>query len=214
MSAAPAFLFDLDGTLADTLPDLAASVNFVRALHDLQPLDDATVRGYLGDGARALLSRALAELAPDAAALERSYADYIADHEQRCTQSPRLFAGVTEHLVELRERGHPIAVVTNKPERFALPVVRCLGLDVFTSVVVGGDTLPTRKPDPAMLSHALRLLGAEDDGATMVGDGLQDLRAGKALGLRTIACLFGYGDPTALEAEGPDVLWGRFGAER
>jgi len=211
VSAAAAFLFDLDGTLADTLPDLAASTNHVRTLHDLPPVPDATVRGFLGDGAQALLRRALAERSLDEAALERAFERYAEHHAQHCHDRPRLFPRVAEHLGALRDRGHPIAIVTNKPERFAAPVVRSLGLHEFTSVVVGGDTLKTRKPDPAMLAHALRLLGAEASGATMVGDGLQDLRAGKALDLRTIACLYGYGDPGALIAAGPDALWSQFG---
>ena len=214
MTRAPAILFDLDGTLADTLPDLAASANHVRALHDLAPVDAATVRGYLGDGAKALLRRALAERAPDEAALKRAYESYVAHHARCCTDRCRLFPGVIEHLTTLRERGHPMAVVTNKPERFAVPVVRHLGLDDFAAAVVGGDTLPTRKPDPAMLEHALDLLGADRAGATMVGDGLQDLRAGQALGLRTIGCLFGYGDAAQLASAGADALWVRFGASR
>ncbi|MFN3244772.1 MAG: HAD family hydrolase [Planctomycetota bacterium] len=210
MNPAPAFLFDLDGTLADTLPDLAASTNHVRERHDLPPVDDETVRSYIGDGARTLLRRALAERDPDEAAIEQAFALYVEHHEQQCTQDSRLFVGAYDHLVELRERGHPIAVVTNKPERFAIPVVRFLGLDAFTDVVVGGDTLPTKKPDPAMLQLALDRLGAPLEGCTMVGDGLQDLRAGKALGARTIACLFGYGDPAALRGEGADEFWRAF----
>ena len=80
----------------------------------------------------------------------------------------------------------------------------------FTDVVIGGDTLPTRKPDPAMLRHAAERLGADAATTTMIGDGLQDLRAGKAFGARTIGCLFGYGDPAKLRAEGADVFWGAF----
>lgn len=210
MNPAPAFLFDLDGTLADTLPDLAASTNHVRKRHDLPAVDLATVRTYIGDGARTLLRRALAERDPDEAALDRAFAQYIEHHEEQCTKDSRLFVGAYDHLVELRERGHPIAVVTNKPERFAIPVCRFLGIDAFTDVVVGGDSLPTKKPDPAMLELALERLGASVDGATMVGDGLQDLRAGKALGVRTIGCLFGYGDPAKLREEGASTFWEAF----
>lgn len=211
VSAAPAFLFDLDGTLADTLPDLRASTNHVRARYDLPAADAATVRTFIGDGARTLLRRALAPRAPDDAELDRAYELYVEHHEAQCVRESKLFDGAAAHLRALRDAGHPIAVVTNKPERFALPVVQHLGLHEFTQVVVGGDTLPTKKPDPAMLTHALRQLGAAVDGATMVGDGLQDLRAGKALGVRTVACLFGYGDAAALRQEGADTYWSAFG---
>lgn len=210
VTSKPAFLFDLDGTLADTLPDIAATTNHVRAVHDLPEVDLATVRSYIGDGARMLLQRALADRQPDDAMLDAAFATYVLHHETCCTVDTRLFPGVHEHLVALREAGHPIAIVTNKPERFAVPVARFLGLDAFTDVIVGGDTLPTKKPDPAMLQHALERLGAPRHGATMVGDGLQDLRSGKRLGIATIACLFGYGDPEALRREGADVFWQAF----
>ncbi len=213
MSRPAAFLFDLDGTLADTLPDLAASTNHVRGAHGLPPVAEDAVRRFVGDGARTLLRRALAELgdAVDDALLDRAFAAYAAHHMEQCTTRTAAYPGVREHLDALRRRGHPLAVVTNKPERFAVPVVRHLGLADLLPVVVGGDTLPVKKPDPAPLRHALDRLGAAADGATMVGDGVQDLRAGKALGARTIGCLFGYGDPALLRAEGADRWWRAFG---
>jgi phosphoglycolate phosphatase len=211
VSTAPAFLFDLDGTLADTLPDLAASTNHVRALHGLSAVDAATVRGFVGDGARALLRLALAETTPDEAAIDDAFEAYVEHHAAQCTRACRLFPGVHQHLQQLADLGHPMAVVTNKPERFARPVVAHLGIDAFTAVVVGGDTLPTRKPEPAMLAYALERLGAPAHDATMVGDSLQDLAAGKALGAKTIACLFGYGEERALRAEGADAYWSAFG---
>jgi phosphoglycolate phosphatase len=212
----PPFLFDLDGTLADTLADLAASANHVRDLHGLPPVPVATVRMFVGDGARTLLQRALEDVLPtdEAArqqALDAAFADYVAHHDAQCTVLARTFPGVREHLERLHAAGHPLAVVTNKPERFAVPIVRHLQLDDLLPVVIGGDTLPQKKPDPAPLHHALRQLGAAPNGGTMVGDGLQDLRAAKAGGLRTIACLFGYGDPAALRREGADGYWRAFG---
>lgn len=216
MSTPPAFLFDLDGTLADTLADIAASTNHVRTLRELPPVDVATVRTWIGDGARMLLRRALAELEErgetvDDALLDAASEQYGEHHDRQCTGETTLFEGAHEHLTMLRERGCRLAVVTNKPERFAVPVVRHLGLDAFTDVVIGGDTLTTKKPDPNMLFHAIERLGCDRADATMVGDGLQDLRAGKAAGVRTIACLFGYGDREALRREGADVFWQRFG---
>lgn len=208
--AKPAILFDLDGTLADTLPDIAASTNHVRQLHGLAAVDAQMVRSYIGDGARTLLQRALAEVQPAADTLESAFAHYVEHHREQCTKLARLFPGVPAHLEQLRQLGHAIAVVTNKPEQFAVPVVRQLGLMEFTAVVIGGDTLPTKKPDPAMLRHAIARLQSDLATATMVGDGLQDLRPAKQLGMRTIACLYGYGDPAALRKEGADVLWEAF----
>lgn len=211
------FLFDLDGTLADTLADIAASTNHVRARHGLPALPDATVRTFVGDGARTLLRRALQPVLAAGEAAERqidaAFARYAEHHAAQCTVHARLYPGVRTVLEQLAARGHRLAVVTNKPERFAVPIVRHLGLADLLPVVVGGDTLPQKKPDPAPLRFALAQLGANehDRGATMVGDGVQDLRAGKAAGLRTIACLFGFGEPRALRQEGADGFWRGFG---
>ncbi|MBL9078349.1 MAG: HAD hydrolase-like protein [Planctomycetes bacterium] len=216
MPAPPPFLFDLDGTLADTLADLTASTNHVRARRDLPPLDAAAVRSFVGDGARALLRRALAPVLPaDTAAaeadLDAAFADYCAHHDRQCTVHARPFPGVRAHLEQLAARGHRLAVVTNKPSRFAVPIVRHLRLDDLLPVVVGGDTLAEKKPAPAPLWFALERLGAPRTAGTMVGDGLPDLRAARAAGLGAIACLFGYGDPAALRREGADAYWRAFG---
>ena len=214
--ALPAFLFDLDGTLAHTLPDLQASTNHVRAVYGLPeaPLD--VVRSFVGDGAHTLLRRALQPVLPTTTAaqailLEAAFATYVAHHERQCTGKATLYPGVREHLRGLHERGHPLGVVTNKPERFTLPLLAHLGLTPLLGAIVGGDTLLQKKPDPAPVLHALRTLAAEVHTATMVGDGVQDLRAAKAAGVRTIACLFGYGDPVALRVEAAHVYWRAFG---
>ena len=130
-----------------------------------------------------------------------------------CTRLAAPYPHARAHLTALRERGHPLAVVTNKPERFAVAVVAQHRLADLFGAVAGGDTLPQKKPDPAPLRHALAQLGAPVAGSVKVGDGLQDLQAAQRLGLGTIACLFGYGDPAALRAEGADRYWTAFGRE-
>jgi len=109
------------------------------------------------------------------------------------------------------QRGHPLAIVTNKPERFVLRITAHLDLDRFFPVIVSGDTLARRKPDPDQIHHALDRLDAAGRGGTMIGDGETDLRAGKAAGLRTIGCLYGYRPAAALRAEGADEFWTAFG---
>lgn len=217
----PPFLFDLDGTLADTLADIAASTNHVRARHGLPALPDATVRTFVGDGARTLLARALHDVLPaEAAARERAldaaFDVYGEHHQHQCTVHARLYPGAHDHLQALHAAGHRLAVVTNKPERFAVPLVAHLGLAPLFRCVLGGDSLPVKKPDPAPLRHALQQLGWPKDAAslrlaTMVGDGVQDLRAGRAAGVRTIGCLFGFGEPAKLRAERADGYWRAFG---
>jgi phosphoglycolate phosphatase len=211
------WLFDLDGTLAETLFDITGSVNHVRGRYGLPALPADAVRAFVGDGARTLLRRALtvatepdgAQL--DEALLDEAFAAYCGHHETQCTATVRAYPGVRRFLERLRRDGHPCAVVTNKPERFARRIVAHLGLADLLPVVIGGDTLPQRKPDPAPLRAALRASGEELDRGTMVGDGENDLRAGRALGIETIACLFGYRSEAALRAVGADSYWHRFG---
>jgi len=211
-----AFLFDLDGTLAETLPDIAASCNHVRSRHGLPPADLAAVRAFVGDGARALLARALHDALPGAgtrreAMLDDALAMYVDHHHAQCTVHARLFPGVLPFLERERAAGRRLGVVTNKPERFARPLLAHLGVADLLGAIVGGDTLPQRKPSPEPLRAALRELGIAAASAVMVGDGVQDLRAGKAAGLSTIGCLFGYGDIATLRAEGADAWWASFG---
>lgn len=214
------FLFDLDGTLADTISDIAASTNHVRTACGLQPLPEDGVRNCIGRGASTLLRRAIPELGyrEDDPRWHDLLRLYVAHHDVQCTATAKLYPFVLAHLTALRERGHKMAVVTNKPERFAAVVVRHLGLADLLPVVVGGDTLPQKKPDPAPLLFALHQLGVTTQDlplgnpiGTMVGDGEADLRAGRAAGLRTIACLYGYGREAQLREIGADAYWTRFG---
>jgi len=209
----PPFLFDLDGTLADTIADIAASTNHVRAHLGLPQLGIATVQSFVGNGAAALLQLALADLGwpaddPRWHDVRRRYA---AHHATECTKTARLYPGVREHLAALRARGHALGVVTNKPVAFARTLVDHLGLRELLAVVVGGDTLDRRKPDPAPVLFALQQCGHDRGDGTMVGDGETDLRAGRAAGLRTIACLYGYRPEAELRREGADEYWHRFG---
>ncbi len=209
----PPLLFDLDGTLVDSLPDIAASVDFVRAAYDLPALGSDGVRTMVGDGLSTLLARALPGLDDDARS--RAEATYREHHFTQCTRLVRAFPGVHTHLTAWRASGWPLAVVTNKPREFALRVLAACGLDGFFDVVIGGDSTPARKPDPAPCRAALAALGAPTGTGgrgTMIGDGVQDLRAGRAAGLRTIGALFGYRPAAELRAEGADAYWTAFGA--
>ena len=163
-------------------------------------MDAAVVRSFVGDGARALL-HARCVRRPGRRRADAAFDAYVGHHAEQRTRACRLFDGVAEH--DLVDRGHPIAVVTNKPERFARSVVAHLGLDASpTSSSAGTRCRPEARPGDALARPraARRPLG----GATMVGDSLQDLVAGKALGARTVACLFGHSAPDALRAEGAD----------
>jgi phosphoglycolate phosphatase len=205
----PPLLFDLDGTLVDSLPDIAASVNRVRAAFALPELPAVAVRGMVGDGLAKLLERALPGL--DDEQLRAATQIYRAHHEQQCTRLVRPFANVVPRLQQWHAEGVPMAVVTNKPRRFAELILDALALRRYLPVLVDGDSLADRKPSPEPCRLALRELGSAPGRGTMIGDGVQDLRAGKAAGLRTTAALFGYRDAAALRAEGADQFWVAFG---
>jgi phosphoglycolate phosphatase len=205
----PPLLFDLDGTLVDSLPDIAASVDFVRGQHDLPALGCDGVRALVGDGLTRLLARALPHL--DAPARARAETAYRAHHFEQCTRLVRPFPGARAHLERWRDAGWPLAVVTNKPIVFATRVLEACDLDSFFPVVIGGDSTLAKKPDPAPCLAALAALGTPPGTGTMIGDGVQDLRAGRAAGLRTIGVLFGYRAQAELRAERADGYWTGFG---
>ena len=206
-SQRPALLFDLDGTLVDSLSDIRASTNYVRSEFSLGPVDDSAVRRMVGDGLTRLLERAL----PNASGtdLERARSLWDPHHMAQCTQAAVCFPGVIEALAEFADAGHPLAVVTNKPTAFAEKIVRHLQLPITT--IVGGDSTPRRKPDPAPIFAARTALELSDDTpAFMIGDGPQDILAGRAAGCGTVAALFGFKDADILRASEADTYWRAF----
>lgn len=190
-----AVLFDLDGTLVDSVPDLCAAVNQALAGLGRVPLSEAEVRGYVGDGARSLLARALSRNVAgdaDATLVERAWGPFMTAYEAQLCRRSQLYPGVAETLRELHGEGYRLGVVTNKPLRFVAPLLAHLGvLDCF-GVCLGGDSLPQRKPDPAPLVHAMAALEATATATAMVGDSLNDIRAGQAAGCLVIAVSYGY----------------------
>lgn len=203
----PPLLFDLDGTLVDSLPDIAATINAVRESQGHPVLSLAAVRGMVGDGLTKLLERALPSAKPEQMkAAKRFYREH---HLEQCTRLVRTFAGVHDHLLAWQDRGWPMAVVTNKSAVFAERILDHLDLRRFFPVLVDGESVAAKKPSPEPCLRALRELGAS--GGTMIGDGVQDLRAGKAAGLRTVGALFGYREPHVLRAEGANAFWSAFG---
>ena len=150
MSTAPAFLFDLDGTLADTLTDITASANHVRERHELPPVGPEAVRSWVGDGARMLLRRALAEVLHDAdvveARLDAAFAAYVEHHERQCTRTVALYPGAREFLSELHDAGQTIILVTHEDyiAKHALRAVRLMDGSIESDDAMGASTGGTR----------------------------------------------------------------------
>lgn len=207
MGYARAVLFDLDGTLVDSLPDLAAAVNRMLAKAGRAPLEPAEVKAMVGDGAATLVARAFAARGglpgADVAPL---LADFLADYEPRSAELTRPWPGVVETLTALKARGLALAVCTNKPTKATREVLAVLSLDGFFEVVVGGDDTPALKPDPRHITLILDRLGLRADEAVMVGDSINDVLAAKAAGVASIVVGFGYARGPAAELGADHVI--------
>jgi phosphoglycolate phosphatase len=184
-------LFDLDGTLADTAPDLAAAANRQRTERGLEPLPIEQLRPMASHGARGLVGRALG-LAPSDAGYEAARLEFLAFYEQALCVHTRLFAGMAETLDRLETQGRRWGVVTNKARRFTEPLMQRLGLHERAVCVVSGDTTPHAKPHPAPLHHALQACGVGAERSVYVGDDRRDIEAGRAARMRTVIAAYGY----------------------
>jgi phosphoglycolate phosphatase len=197
-------LFDLDGTLADTAPDLAAAANRQRAQRGLEPLPIEQLRPMASYGARGLVGRALG-LAPGDAAYEAARLEFLAYYEQALCVHTRLFAGMAETLDRLEAEGRRWGVVTNKASRFTDPLMELLGLNRRAACVVSGDTTPHAKPHPAPLLHALQVCAVAAERGIYVGDDRRDIEAGRAARMRTVIAAYGYlGEAAPTEDWGAD----------
>jgi phosphoglycolate phosphatase len=197
-----ALLVDLDGTLADTIPDLARAVNHARARLGWSAMPVDAVKVHMGDGARELL---MGCTGLDGKTVDMMIGPWREHYLAHCTDETTLLPGAKELIVAARERGLPLAVVTNKPVAPSERILEALGVRGDFGAVVGGDSLPVRKPDPGMIQEALRLLGgvAAAD-AWVVGDGHQDVLAARAAGCPSVL-VPGYGDLRRAREAGPDL---------
>jgi phosphoglycolate phosphatase len=201
-----AVLFDLDGTLSDSLPDIHAALDTARRELGLPGVTPEQVRGWVGCGAAMLVAHSLGhddETAPD---VRRVLPRFLAIYESHADERSTLYPGVGEALDLLRAHGVRLAVTTNKPARAADALLAGLGVLERFEVVVTPDLAGTRKPDAAFIRFALERLGVAAGDALVVGDGLPDLHAARGAGVACVALLGGYGDKAALLADGPEFV--------
>ena len=187
MSYAP-ILFDLDGTLVDSVVDLATGINLLRSELDLPPLTIPAVRACVGDGATMLVRRALGDDLFTLPRLQR----FLTLYGEHLAEATTLYPGISDCLDLCA--GRPLAVVTNKPYQLTMDLLAALDLTRYFPVVIGGDTCPVKKPDPTPLKVALHRLGATAEQAIMIGDHHTDLISGQAAGLDVCFCTWGFGD--------------------
>lgn len=186
-----AVLFDLDGTLVDSAPDLAGAADAMRLKRGLPSLDYAKYRPLCGSGARGMLQVAFG-MGPDHADYEAMRDEFFANYEACMLDNTYAFEGVAALIAALQARGMLWGVVTNKSERFALPLTGAMPLFGSAGVIVGGDTTPFSKPHPEPLLEAARRLGVVPGRCLYVGDDERDIVAGKAAGMGTVAATYGY----------------------
>ncbi|WP_051362064.1 phosphoglycolate phosphatase [Solimonas soli] len=204
-----ALLFDLDGTLVDSLGDLHACLNRLLAGRGLAPLGREQVRRFVGDGVRALVRRGLtaAGAAPDKATLDTACNSFMADYLAAPAIHTRPYPGVPETLAAFHAEGRRLAVCTNKPEAISVAILEALGLAPLFSAVIGGDSTAARKPDPLPLQAALAALGVAAADAVMIGDGLHDAEAAATAGMAFVGVDYGYGaDGLATLTPAPRLL--------
>jgi phosphoglycolate phosphatase len=212
-------LFDLDGTLVDTAPEIGDALNALLAAEGLPTVDQALVRRWIGHGTRELLVRALQHLAlrgireagePGTAdALMPAFGMHYLAH---CGRANRVYPQVEAALDALREHGKHLVVLSNKEERFAFTVIERHGLRDYFQLVIGGDTLPTRKPDPTGVQHCMKLFGADASQCLLVGDSEIDVATARAAGIGVWAVPWGYNNDRPIELAQPDRVILSFGA--
>ena len=197
-----AVLFDLDGTLIDSAPDLAGAANELREAHGLPALPYESFRPMVGSGARGMIGVAF-DLGPQHERFAGLRDDFLRRYELRMTRQTRIFEAVLPVLDALERQKRKWGIVTNKAARFTDPLVRALGLHPRAATVIAGDTTPHSKPHPAPLLEAARQVGLDPSQCIYIGDDVRDVQAGHAAGMATAAAGWGY-----LGAGEPIEAWG------
>jgi phosphoglycolate phosphatase len=205
-TSAQMVLFDLDGTLIDSAPDLAGAANDLRGEHGLEPLPLETLRPMVGAGARGMLGLAF-DVAPGHSRFDELRTRFLERYESRMLVLTKVFDELGPVLARLDQAGLRWGIVTNKAMRFAGPITAGLQLDQRAAVVIGGDSTPFAKPHPEPLLEAARRVGVDPRHCAYVGDDLRDMVAGRAAGMTTAAAAWGYlGQGEPIENWGADIV--------
>jgi N-acetyl-D-muramate 6-phosphate phosphatase len=199
-----AVLFDLDGTLIDSAPDLGAAADKMRTDRGMPSLPLEKYRPMAGAGARGMLGVAFG-MTPEHPDFPAMREEFFRNYESCMTQRTYVFEGVAQLIATLAERGVAWGVVTNKSMRFTAPLTKAMPLFATAKTVVGGDSTPHPKPHPAPLLEAARQVGVQPIECLYVGDDLRDVQAGKAAGMCTVAATYGYLGSTDVREWGADV---------
>lgn len=202
-------LIDLDGTLVDSVPDLAYCVDAMMERLDRPPHGEARVRNWVGNGVERLVRRSLIgqlEGEPDEADFQRAYPIFLELYRHNTSKRSQLFPGIRAGLDWLKAAGYPLGCVTNKAAQFTEPLLRDLEVRDYFEIVISGDTLPRSKPDPLPLLHAAAHFGAEPAEALMIGDSISDVKAARAAGFTIFCMSYGYNHGQDIRDYHPDAV--------
>ena len=202
-------LIDVDGTLVDSVPDLAYCVDEMMQRLGLPPHGEEKIRQWVGNGVERLVRRALVgqlEGEPDPALFEKAYPLFLELYAENTSKRSRLYPGVREGLEYLQGAGYKLGCVTNKAAQFTEPLLRDLGIAGFFPIVISGDTLPKKKPDPLPLLHAADFFGVAPSAALMIGDSISDVKAARAAGFQIICMSYGYNHGQDIREAHPDAV--------
>ncbi|AFV00226.1 phosphoglycolate phosphatase [Simiduia agarivorans] len=199
-------MFDLDGTLVDSVPDIATATDTMLTSLGVSAAGEAKVRGWVGNGAATLVARALKDAGLDADNQTTAMTLWRAAYTLCCTRQTRLYPGASELLAALQNAGCRLALTTNKPIQFARPLLEHLGINARFDWVLGGECVPEKKPAPHMLLEVMRDAGIGADASLMVGDSSADIGAARAAGVKVAAVTFGYDNGNPVAGLNPDLL--------
>lgn len=190
-------IFDLDGTLIDSIPDLTDAVNHMRSTFSLSRLSQAEVTSLVGEGAMRLVEEALPGF--NRADLQKGLECFLDYNFRHIIDKTGFYPDVTETLDILKDKGYVLAVASNKSEPHCKEILRLLEADHYFSAILGAESAAERKPSPAPIFHLMQQFGVSHSETVMVGDSINDIKAGKSAGVLTIGCTFGYGTSDELK---------------
>lgn len=202
-------MIDVDGTLVDSVPDLSYCVDEMMKALGKKPCGEAKVREWVGNGVPKLVERALTgelEATPSAQDYDRAYPIFLELYAENTAKRSCLYNGVREGLDYLKSQDYLIGCVTNKAEQFTLPLLKTLGIFDDFSLVVSGDTLAKKKPDPLPLLHSAEHFGIKPQECLMLGDSVSDVKASRAAGFAIICMSYGYNHGRDIATENPDLV--------
>jgi phosphoglycolate phosphatase len=202
-------LIDVDGTLVDSVPDLAYCVNEMLKLLDMSERDESSIRNWVGNGVERLVRRALIgqlDGEPDQDLFRKAYPIFLELYAENTSKRSKLYPGILEGLSRLRDAGYTLGSVTNKASQFTIPLLKDLGVYDDFAVVVAGDTLDKKKPDPAPLLYAAERMGVDPVDCLMVGDSISDVTAARAAGFQIVCMPYGYNHGDDIRDANPDAV--------